>query len=87
MKSSRGWFAACIATIVLAGAGAAYAQSEGAEFTWSQFQALHDQLAPPEQAWRALPWHTSLLQAQALAAREKKPVYMLVRSGQPLGCV
>ena len=51
------------------------------------FEALHRELAPPREAWRALPWHTSVIAAQAQAAREKKPVYMLVRSGHPLACV
>ena len=56
--------------------------------TLAEFEDLHRRLQPPPgEAWRALPWHTSLLGARALAARERKPVYMLVRSGHPLGCV
>ena len=60
------------------------------EFTLdeAQFQKLHRQLQPPVgESWRELPWQLSLLKAQELAAKEKKPVYMLVRSGNPLGCV
>jgi hypothetical protein len=54
----------------------------------SEFKKLHAQLAPPsDEAWRGLPWQDSVLQAAALAATQKKPVYMLVRSGNPLGCV
>ena len=54
----------------------------------SGFKKLHAQLAPPaDEAWRGLPWQDSVLQAAALAAKDKKPVYMLVRSGNPLGCV
>ena len=42
----------------------------------SGFKKLHAQLAPPsDEGWRGL------------AATQKKPVYMLVRSGNPLGCV
>jgi hypothetical protein len=52
------------------------------------FADLHDRLKPPaEEAWRTLPWQESVTKARAIAAREKKPVYMLVRSGNPLGCV
>ncbi len=52
------------------------------------FEKLHSQLeAPPNEAWRDLPWRVSLLEANALAAKEMKPVYMLVRAGNPLGCV
>jgi hypothetical protein len=54
----------------------------------SGFKKLHAQLAPPpDEAWQGLPWQDSVLQAAALAATQKKPVYMLVRSGNPLGCV
>jgi hypothetical protein len=54
----------------------------------SEFQELHQALQPPRgEAWRELPWQTSILEAVSLAAREKKPLYMLVRSGHPLGCV
>lgn len=52
------------------------------------FSKLHAQLqAPPDEAWRTLPWQDTVLKASALAGKEKKPVYMLVRSGNPLGCV
>ena len=52
------------------------------------FSKLHTQLQPPEdEAWRELPWQDSLLKAKTLAGTRKKPVYMLVRSGNPLGCV
>ena len=52
-----------------------------------EFHKLHDELRPPQDAWEGLPWRLSLLEACAAAAEEKKPVYMLVRSGHPLGCV
>lgn len=56
--------------------------------TEAKFRDLFERLAPPaDEPWRRLPWHTSLLEARALAARQRKPVYMLVRSGHPLGCV
>ena len=54
----------------------------------AQFKTLHAQLSPPAgEAWRELPWELSVLEARAKAEKEKKPVYMLVRSGHPLGCV
>jgi hypothetical protein len=56
--------------------------------TLAEFEHLHRRLQPPvDEAWRALPWRASVLEARAAAARERKPVYMLVRSGHPLGCV
>jgi hypothetical protein len=44
-------------------------------------------LQPPQEAWRDVAWQLSVLEARDLAARAKKPVFMLVRSGHPLGCV
>jgi len=54
----------------------------------AQFDRLHRQLQPPaEEGWSSLPWKTSLVQACVLAARQKKPLLMVVRAGHPLGCV
>jgi hypothetical protein len=54
----------------------------------AEFEKLHKQLQPPrDEPWRTIPWKMSLLEASRLAAKEKKPVVMRVRSGHPLGCV
>jgi hypothetical protein len=54
----------------------------------AEFEKLHRLLRPArEAAWQKLPWKLSLLEARDQAAREKKPVFLLVRSGHPLGCV
>jgi hypothetical protein len=54
----------------------------------AEFEELHAKLRPPEdEAWRAIPWKTSLVEACLAAAREKKPLFMVVRSGHPLGPV
>jgi hypothetical protein len=56
--------------------------------TAAEFERLHKQLAPPaDEGWREVPWRLSVLEARDQAAKEKKPVFMLVRSGHPLGCV
>jgi hypothetical protein len=53
-----------------------------------EFRKLHRLLQPPRgEAWRSVPWELSVLEAREKAARAKKPVFMLVRSGHPLGCV
>lgn len=58
------------------------------DLSLAEFRRLHDALQPPaEAAWRDLPWHTSIVTAVQAAARDNKPLYMLVRSGHPLGCV
>ena len=53
-----------------------------------EFEKLHGELRPPtEEAWRSIPWKTSLLDAQAQAAREQKPIFIWAMDGHPLGCV
>ncbi len=51
------------------------------------FEQLHRELQPPEnEIWRSIPWQVSLLDAQALAAREQKPLFIWAMDGHPLGC-
>ncbi len=53
-----------------------------------EFERVHARLRPPkEEGWSSIAWKTSLAQACVQAAREKKPLFMVVRSGHPLGCV
>ena len=53
----------------------------------SEFLALHRQLQPrQDEVWRTIPWKVSLLEAQRVAAREKKPIFVWAMDGHPLGC-
>jgi len=51
------------------------------------FKKLHGELTSAKEPWQTIPWHLSILDARAEAAKEKKPVYLLARAGHPLGCV
>ena len=53
----------------------------------ADFAKLHKELTGAKEPWQSIPWHVSLLEARAQAAKENKPVYMLCRAGHPLGCV
>ena len=55
--------------------------------TNAEFERLHKELHSPREPWQTIPWKLSLLEARAQAAKEKKPIYMLCRSGHPLACV
>jgi hypothetical protein len=55
--------------------------------TADTFDKLHRELTSVKEPWQTLPWQLSLVGACKQAARENKPVYMLCRSGHPLGCV
>ena len=55
--------------------------------TDAEFQKLHKALQPnPKATWRTIPWKTSVLDAQATAAREGKPIFIWAMDGHPLGC-
>ena len=55
--------------------------------TKTEFESLHAKLKPPAgEAWRSIPWSVSLVEAQNLAAREKKPILIWSMDGNPLGC-
>ena len=53
----------------------------------AEFDKLHKELSSAKEPWQALPCQLSLVEACTLAAKENKPIYMLCRSGHPLGCV
>ena len=66
----------------------ALAASALGAFSVDEFEKLHGELRPPtEEAWRSIPWKTSLLDAQATAAEERKPIFIWAMDGHPLGCV
>ena len=55
--------------------------------TEAEFQKLHRELQPnPKATWRTIPWKTSVLDAQAAAAREGNPIFIWAMDGHPLGC-
>jgi hypothetical protein len=58
-----------------------------AELSFKDFEALMKDIAAPSNAtWRSIPWKTSLLDAQRVAARERKPLFIWAMDGHPLGC-
>ncbi|MCI0455773.1 MAG: hypothetical protein L0Z62_02170 [Gemmataceae bacterium] len=53
----------------------------------AEFEKLHKDLQPPaDELWRSIPWQVSILEARELAARIRKPIFVWVASGEPLGC-
>lgn len=73
----------CGALALMAGS----ADARGSELTDAEFRRLHDELEPdPNEAWRTIPWKISVLDAQRVAAREGKPIFIWAMDGHPLGC-
>jgi hypothetical protein len=87
-EKRKGRSPAGVAAVLLAALLPWQSQAAPPDLTDREFERLHRELQPPrDEAWRTLPWKLSVLEAREQAAREKKPVFMLVRSGHPLGCV
>jgi len=52
-----------------------------------EFERLHREVRPvPTASWKTIPWEISLLDAQAKAAKERKPIFIWAMDGHPLGC-
>lgn len=83
MLSRRNWFAVCFAASFMC----ASVNADEPNLTLVDFTKLHKDLTSAKEPWQTIPWQLSLVEARALAAKENKPVYMLCRSGHPLGCV
>ena len=63
------------------------AADQPAGLTVADFDKLYKELQPPKgELWRAIPWHVSIIGAREAAAKEKKPIFVWVASGEPLGC-
>ena len=58
-----------------------------AQLTEKEFRTLPAQLKPAaDEPWRTIPWKISLLDAQRIAARQNKPIFIWAMDGHPLGC-
>ena len=61
--------------------------ASAAPFTANEFRQFQQQCrASIDEPWRSIPWKISLLEAQKVAAREKKPIFIWAMDGHPLGC-
>ncbi len=63
--------------------------AEGAQdaFSKQEFDRIQSDLQlDTNAAWLSIPWQTSLLKAQSIAARERKPIFLWAMNGHPLGC-
>ena len=63
------------------------AQQPSGGLTQTDFEKLHKELQPPDnELWRSIPWHVSILEGREEAVKTKKPIFVWVASGEPLGC-
>lgn len=73
---------ACLAAVLLL-QGAARAESIAEE----QFNRLSEELRLKNQPWAKVTWHTSVTKAREWAAQTRKPMFLVVNTGNCLGFV
>ena len=56
------------------------------ELALEEYNQLHVELVPEKATWQSIPWQTSLIDAQNIAASENKPIFIWSMDGHPLGC-
>jgi hypothetical protein len=52
----------------------------------AEFRELKPALDLRNQPWATIPWKYSITEARRLAAASKKPIFMVVNTGNCLGC-
>jgi hypothetical protein len=57
-----------------------------AALSLAQFKELKPILDVKKQPWTTIPWKYSITEARKLAAKTKKPIFMVVNTGNCLGC-
>ncbi|MCA9189689.1 MAG: hypothetical protein R3E01_24470 [Pirellulaceae bacterium] len=84
----RCYDASFIGLVILVSASVGFLRSASAEpLTDARFEELHSQLQPAgDELWQSIPWKIALLDAQRVAARENKPIFIWAMDGHPLGC-
>jgi hypothetical protein len=55
-------------------------------FSPAEFQQLKPILDVKNQPWASIPWKYSITEARKVAAATKKPIFMVVNTGNALGC-
>jgi hypothetical protein len=62
-------------------------KSPVAGLTEAEFKELKPVLDLKNQAWTTIPWRYSLTEARRLAAKTNKPIFMVINTGNVMGCV
>jgi len=50
-----------------------------------EFKKIQPEMRLKSKGWASLPWRATLTDARESALREKKPIFMMVDTGNPIG--
>ena len=56
-----------------------------AGLTDEEFRKIQPEMRLKSKGWASLPWRATLTDAREAAIREKKPIFMMVDTGNPIG--
>lgn len=51
----------------------------------AEYDQLHRDLRLKNKPWASVPWKGSITEAREAALQEKKPIFMMVDTGNPIG--
>jgi hypothetical protein len=60
-------------------------EASSAAVTTAEFKRLAGELDLKSQPWAKIPWKVSVTEARQLAAKERKPIFLVVNTGNCLG--
>jgi hypothetical protein len=66
--------------------GARATERAAVEVSQAEFQKLRPLLDVTKQPWTTIPWKYSITEARKQAAEAHKPIFMVVNTGNALGC-
>ena len=72
----------CLFSIVTAAA-----RGDEPAFSRAEFERLREELNLKNQPWATIPWKVTLTEARESAARQGKPIFLVVNTGNCLGFV
>lgn len=55
------------------------------ELSDEEYRKLQPELRLKSKGWASLPWRATLTAAREAALQEKKPIFMMVDTGNPIG--
>ncbi len=61
-------------------------EKPAAGLSLAEFKELKSILDVKNQPWTTIPWKYSITEARRLAAATKKPIFMVINTGNCLGC-
>jgi hypothetical protein len=82
------WKSLVVPMIIASAPALALAQrpdQKSSRLSLAEFKELKAKLDIKNQPWARIPWQVSLTEARELAAKTKKPIFMAVGTGNPLG--